>query len=400
MSTNRSSGRGPYNRSPRRESRRESRSSGGYDRASRDDRSTRLTTSDPRITDAVIQEAISRSRRWDIVLNPLDDDDGEYSPAGRRNSRAGSSRYGRSRSPRSRRSRSPRSRRSRSPRIRRSRSPRRSPRRGGHDGRREIRRCAHCQREGHYSRECVGPVVPMGYLSGTCVECEETGHVYGPRCPRWEETKDTAAMKLIWFRQNKPEAQSDTNLADLLEERLDARDEHWLGARNFYLPWTGLYAWNYQREQEDAQGPGFWRVYKYSFVGRPDLEAPRRPSDPKRGLCADAREAIQKLRNTGYPADSAAPSADVPRTSSRCTASSVAGSRSRSRSVRPERDAEPEGCTNCDQPGHASASCPAACRACGSSEHIYKFCPDMLDACMCQAYPGHLLEDCQVTCRI
>ncbi|RYP34852.1 hypothetical protein DL767_004077 [Monosporascus sp. MG133] len=256
------------------------------------------------------------------------------------------------------------------------------------------------EREGHYSRECVGPVVPMGYLSGTCVECEETGHVYGPRCPKWEETKDTAAMKLIWFRQNKPEAQSDTNLADLLEERLDARDEHWLGARNFYLPWTGLFAWNYQREQEEVQGPGLWTEYKYSFVGRPDLEAPRRPSDPRRGLCADAREAIQKLRNTGYPADSAAPNVDIPRTSSRRAASSVAGSRLKSRSVRSGRDAEPEGCTNCDQPGHNSSLCPSACRACGSSEHKYASCPVWLDACICRPYPRHLLEHCQVGCHL
>ncbi|RYP57569.1 hypothetical protein DL770_010634 [Monosporascus sp. CRB-9-2] len=400
MSTSRSSGHGPYNQSSRRESRRESRSSGGDDRASRDDRSYHVITSDPHVREAFYQAATSRGRRWDITINTLDNNDDEYSPTGRGNSGAGSSRYGRSRSPQGRRSRSPRERRSRTPRSRRPRSPRRWPRRGGRDGRREIRRCAHCQRSGHYSRECVGPVVPMGYLSGTCVECEETGHVYGPRCPKWEETKDTAAMKLIWFRQNKPEAQSDTNLADLLEERLDARDKHWLGARNFYLPWTGLYAWNYQREQEETQGPGLWREYKYSFVGRPDLEAPRRPSDPKRGLCADAREAIQKLRNTGYPTDSARPSVGVPRTSWRRPASSVNGSHLRSRSAMSRHHAEPEGCTNCDQPGHSSSLCPEACRACGSSEHKYRFCQYMFDACICRAYPRHLLKDCQVACEL
>ncbi|RYP73032.1 hypothetical protein DL771_003900 [Monosporascus sp. 5C6A] len=229
---------------------------------------------------------------------------------------------------------------------------------------------------GHYSRKCVGPVVPMGYLKGTCVECEEAGH-------------------------NKPEAQSDTNLADLLKKRLGARNAFWLDARNFYLPWTGLFAWNYQREQEEVRGPGYWKAYKYSFVGRPDLEAPKRPSDPKRGLCADAREAIQKLRDTGYSAKPAGPSVDASRSSSRRrAANSGAGPRSRSRSVTSEYDAEPDGCTNCGEPGHRSSLCPQACRACGSSEHKYKFCPDMLDACICRAYPRHLLEQCEVPCEL
>ncbi|RYP17955.1 hypothetical protein DL765_004174 [Monosporascus sp. GIB2] len=385
MSSNRSSGREPRNQSSRRESRREPRSSGG-DGASRDDGSAyigpeRLITADPVLRESFVQRINSRSGYWDITAN-RPNVASQYSPAERQDSRAGSSRSRRSRSPRSRRSRSPRSRRSRSPR------------------RRETRRCAHCQREGHYSRECVGPVVPMGYLSGTCVECEETGHVYGPRCPKWEETKDKAAMKLIWFRQNKPEVQSDANLADLLKERLDAGDEHWLGARNFFLPWTGLFAWNYQKEQEAIQGPGHWTGYRYSFVGRPDLEAPRRPSDPKRGLCADTREAIQKLRDTGYAADEARMDVDVPRSSTRRAASSVTAGRSRTRSSISVYDAQPDECTNCDQPGHSGLLCPLPCSACGSAEHKYWYCPKRLDACICRAHPRHLLEHCQVACEL
>ncbi|RYO79304.1 hypothetical protein DL763_009324 [Monosporascus cannonballus] len=378
MSSNRSSGSEPYDQSSRRESRRESRSSGG-DRAGRDDGSAyvgpdRLMSADPVLRDSFLQRAIiSRSGYLEITVDGPNEAS-QYSPAERRNSRAGSSRYGRSRSPRSRRSRSPR--------------------------RRETRRCAHCQRESHYSRECVGPMVPMSYLSGTCVECEETGHVYGPRCPKWEETKNKAAMKLIWFRQNKPEIESDINLTDLLQERLDAGDEHWLGARNFFLPWTGLFAWNYQREQEALQGPGHWRGHRYSFVGRPDLEAPRRPSDPRRGLCADAREAIQKLRDTGYAADEARPDADASRSSSRRAASSVTGGRSRSGSVISVYDAQPDECTNRDQPGHSGLLCHLPCGACGSAEHKYWHCPKTSDACICRAHPRNLLEHCQVACEV
>lgn len=87
--------------------------------------------------------------------------------------------------------------------------------------------CANCERQGHRAHECVGPVTALGYHQDVCVNCNKRGHAYGPKCPAWETNTPTdSANLLIWYRQHKPEAPSDVNLADLLQTLVDSGDEY------------------------------------------------------------------------------------------------------------------------------------------------------------------------------
>lgn len=297
--------------------------------------------------------------------------------------------------------------------------------------------CLNCNRDGHATFECVGPIGPVGKILDVCVGCDRKGHCYNDKCPQWNESKDSAARRLIWDRQNKPEA-SNVNLADLLEERVRQNDDFWLKAYDFYLPWTGLYAWDYQKQQEGDYDTGklygHWPVYEYKYPGRPLTEAKTRPSDPKRGKVADVHEAIEKLRSSGYgPPRGAASSSQQAESSQSANprqlrASAVfaqaAGAvrprptqdssqqvalpraspahttfRSRASSVAPIREVE-DWCTNCETTGHISLKCNHDCRHCGSKHHSCDNCPHVQTSCICAPFPEHQAKDCKKPCVV